>query len=259
MSNILIGPAGYAGTAEQELIKIKSKGLSAWEYEFTYGVWMNKGQATSISELNKKLNLKLSIHAPYFINLNSAEKQKVGASRARILKSCEIGHYLSNGKDKTPIVFHPGFYQKDTRETTYTNIKEQVTKIQDEIKERGWNVLLCPETTGKPSQFGDLDEIIQLMKDANCGICIDFSHLKARYNGKIDYEEIMEKIKNIEHLHAHFSGIEYTEKGERKHIPVVEKEVKELFKHLKKHNIEITIICEAPSPLEDAIKMKGWL
>ena len=258
-SKILIGPAGTGGAELENFEQLKKIGLDAVEIEFTFGVWMKKEQALKIAELNKKLNLKLSIHAPYFINLNSLEKQKIGASSARILKSCELGHYLSNGKDKTPIVFHPGFYQKDTRETTYTNIKEQIIKIQEEIKQKSWNVLLCPETTGKPSQFGDLDEILNLMKDTGCRICIDFSHLKARYNGKIDYEEIMEKIKNIEHLHAHFSGIEYTEKGERRHIPVVEKEVKELFKHLKKHNIEITIICEAPSPLEDAIKMKGWL
>ena len=72
----------------------------------------------------------------------------------------------------------------------------------------------------------------------------------------------MKKLKPIsdkERIHAHFSGIEYTEKGERRHIPVVESEVMELFMHLKKHNIELTIICEAPDPLKDAIKMKNIL
>jgi deoxyribonuclease-4 len=262
-NKILIGPAGTGGAELENFEQIKKLGLDAVEIEFTYGVWMKKEQAIAIKELNKKLGLRLSIHAPYFINLNSQEKQKVGASRSRILASCEIGHYLAkDSKNKTNIVFHPGFYQKDSKETTYNNIKEQILKIQEEIKEKGWNINLCPETTGKASQFGDLYELLQLMKDTKCHICVDFSHLKARYNGKIDYEEIMKKLEPIseqERIHAHFSGIEYTEKGERKHIPIVEKEVKELFAHLKKHNVEVTIICEAPSPLEDAIKMKKLL
>jgi deoxyribonuclease-4 len=97
------------------------------------------------------------------------------------------------------------------------------------------------------------------MKDTHCGICVDFAHLKARYNGIIDYDEIMKKLKDIKHLHAHFSGIEYTAKGERRHIPTSEKEIKELFSFLKKHSIELTIICEAPQPLEDALKMKKLL
>jgi deoxyribonuclease-4 len=262
-NKILIGPAGTGGAELENFEKLAKLGLDAVEIEFTYGIWMKKEQAEAIGGLNKKLNLRLSIHAPYFINLNSSEKQKIGASRARILKSCEIGHYLADRSNKkVNIIFHPGFYQKDSKEITYEHIKEQILKIQEEIKEKGWNVNLCPETTGKSSQFGDLDEIIQLMKDTKCHICVDFSHLKARYNGKIDYEVIMKKLAPIsqkERIHAHFSGIEYTEKGERRHIPIVEKEVKDLFSHLKKHNIELTIICEAPSPLEDALKMKKLL
>ena len=262
-NKILIGPAGTGGAEPEHFEQIKKLGLDAVELEFTYGVWMKQEQAELIKELNKKLNLRISIHAPYFINLNSQEKQKVGASRARIIASCQIGNYLAESSTKkTNIIFHPGFYKKDSKETTYKNIKEQIIKIQEEIKEKGLNVNLCPETTGKASQFGDLDELLQLMKDTGCRICVDFSHLKARYNGKIDYEEIMKKLKPIsdkERIHAHFSGIEYTEKGERRHIPIIESEVKELFTHLKKHNIELTIICEAPSPLEDAIKMKKIL
>ncbi len=262
-SKILIGPAGTGGAAAENFWAIKKQGLDAVELEFTYSVWMKKEQALAIQELNKKLNLKLSIHAPYFINLNSTEKQKIGASRARILAACEIGHYLSGGKEnKTPIVFHAGFYQKDSKVATYNNIKEQILKLQEVIKEKGWNVLLAPETTGKASQFGDLDELIQLIKDTDCHICVDFAHLKARYNGVINYEEIMKKLASLSKkhiLHAHFSGIEYTAKGERRHIPTQDKDIKELFSFLKKYNIEVTIICEAPDPMGDAIKMKKIL
>lgn len=262
-NKILIGPAGTGGAEIETFEKLKELGLDAVEIEFTYGVWMKKEQALKIKEVNKKLGLKLSIHASYFINLNSADKQKIGASRARILAACEIGHHLAqDNKHKTNIVFHAGFYQKDSKEVTYKNVKEQILKLQEEIKEKGFNVNLCPETTGKASQFGDLDELIILMKETKCHICVDFSHLKARYNGEIDYDSIMTKLEPLsarERIHAHFSGIEYTAKGERRHLPVVDKEVKELFAQLKKHNISVTIICEAPSPLADAIRMKKLL
>lgn len=260
MSNkILIGPAGTGGSSDEGFLLVKKSGLDAVEIEFTYGVWMAKADALKIAELNKKLNLQLSIHAPYFINLNSEDKTKIGASRSRILKSCEIGHYLA-GENKTKIVFHPGFYQKSSKHETYKNIKEQIEKIQEEIKEKKWNVELCPETTGKESQFGDLDELIQLIKETHCGICVDFSHLKARYNGKIDYDEIMEKLSKIKQpIHCHFSGIEYTPKGERRHLLTQEKDILELFKYLKKYKISCSIINESPDPLGDAIKMKKLL
>jgi deoxyribonuclease-4 len=259
MSNkILIGPAGTGGAEVENFEELVKKGLDAVEIEFTYGVWMKKEQAEKVREANKKFKLKLSIHASYFINLNSTEKQKIGASRARILQACEIGNLISNG-EKIPIVFHPGFYQKDSKETTYKNIKEQMLKIQEIINERKLKVYLCPETTGKPSQFGDLDEIIQLMKETGCHICVDFAHLKARYNGTIDYDAVMKKIEHVKDLHAHFSGIEYTPKGERRHLITTEAEIKELFKYLNKYKINLTIINESPQPMEDALKMKNLL
>jgi len=258
MAKILIGPAGTGGAEIQNFLKIKKLGLDAVEVEFTYGVWMIKEQATKIRELNKKLKIKLSIHAPYFINLNSEDKLKISASKARILKSCEIGDLLSNG-EKIPLVFHAGFYLKDSKEKTFENIKGQVMELQKIVSEKKLNVLLSPETTGKPSQFGDLDEILKLKKETGCSFCIDFSHLRARYNGKINYPDIIGKLNNEKNIHAHFSGIEYTEKGEKRHILTGEKETKELFSHIKNLKAEITIINESPDPLGDAIKMKEVL
>jgi len=258
MAKILIGPAGTGGAEIENFSKIKELGLDAVEIEFTYGVWMTKGQAIKIKEANKKIGLKLSIHAPYFINLNSEDKSKIGASKSRILKSCEIGNLLSNGEN-VPIVFHAGFYLKDSKEVTFNNIKKQVFELQQIIKEKKWNVLLSPETTGKSSQFGDLDEILILKKETGCSFCIDFSHLRARYNGKINYPDIISKLKNEKGIHSHFSGIEYTEKGERKHILTSEKEIKELFSNIKNLRAEITIINESPDTLRDALKMKEIL
>ena len=258
MAKILISPAGSGGAELENFEKISKLGLDGVEIEFTYGVWMTREQAKAIHELNKKLNLVLSIHAPYFINLNSPEPQKVGASRSRILKSLEIGHHLG----AKYVVFHPGFYLKSTPEEAYSKIKEQILKIMTEAKEKGWDdVALAPETTGKASQFGDLDEILKLSKETGCNVCIDFAHLKARYNGVIDYDVIISKLKKsgLKKFHAHFSGIEFTAKGERRHLITEEKDIKELFSHLNKLDMTISIVNESPQPTDDAIKMKKLL
>jgi deoxyribonuclease-4 len=256
-SKILVGPAGSGGSSEEGFIVVKNSGLDAVEIEFTYSIWMDKKQAEKIAELNKKLNLKLSIHAPYYINLNSEDKRKIEASKKRILKCCEIGNSLG----VKYIVFHPGFYQKDSKEKTFENIKKQILEMQKEIRKNKWRVELAPETTGKASQFGSLEELVKMKKETDCSICIDFSHLKARENGKISYQDMAEKISkaHLGHIHCHFSGIEFTEKGERRHLITGEKEIKELFSALKKHNIDCTIINESPDPLGDAMKMKRLL
>ena len=100
---------------------------------------------------------------------------------------------------------------------------------------------------------------MRLKKETGCHLTVDFAHLKARNNGKIDYDEIFRKLKKIKHLHCHFSGIEYTEKGEKRHILTKEKDITKLFSYMKKYNVNATIINESPSPVKDALKMKKIL
>ena len=116
---------------------------------------------------------------------------------------------------------------------------------------------LCPEVTGKPSQFGSLEELLQLVKETGCGLTVDFSHLYARHQGDIDYSEILNKLP--QKFHAHFSGIEYSDKGERKHIRTTEKFFMPLAKELVRRDLDVTIINESPSPYEDAAMMKEVL
>jgi deoxyribonuclease-4 len=248
---IRIGPAGASGLGNlQGLQHCKELQLHAMEVEFTYGVRMKNEEAKKIGLLAKELNIDLSVHAPYYINLASLEKQKIHASKERILQSCEKAHYL-NAKY---VVFHPGFYQKRDPEEIFQIIKEEIIDLQKTIKEKKWKVELAPETTGKPTQFGNLDELLRLKKETGCHICIDFAHLKARNNGKVDYEEVFKKIKHLKHIHAHFSGIEFTPKGERRHIITESKDIKELLGYIKKYKIDITIINESPDPYGDCIK-----
>jgi len=128
--------------------------------------------------------------------------------------------------------------------------------MNEKIKK--FNVVLCPETTGKKSQFGSLDELVKLSKETGCGVCVDFAHLLAR-DGKVDYDDVLKKIKDVKEITGHFSGIEYSEKGERRHILTNEKDIEKLLKALKKHKINIAIINESPDPFGDAVKSKKIL
>ncbi len=252
---IYLGPAGVGGETLQGLQNIKDSGLNAVEIEFVRQVYMTNEAAKQAGSLIKKLKLKTSIHAPYFINLASDEKAKIQASMDRILNSCERGHYL--GADY--IVFHPGYYGKNTKEQTYEIIKNAILDLQKKIKENKWNIQLAPETTGKLNVFGNLDETLSLVKETKCHFTIDFAHLKARQQGKINYEEIFDKIKPFKHIHAHFSGIEWTDKGERKHLLTTKEDLLPLLKEIIKRKVDITIINESPDPLGDALKTKQLL
>jgi len=253
MAKILFGPGGTSGLGyDKGLAYAKKLGLTAMEVEFTYGVSMKNEEAKRIGKLAKQLGISLSIHAPYYINLASNEKPKVHASKNRILQSCERGHHLG----AKHIVFHAGFYQKKDPEEVYQTIKKEILDLLATIKKKKWNIALAPETTGKPSQFGSLDELLRLKKETGCNLTVDFAHLKARNNGLIDYDEVMKKLKPLKHIHAHFSGIEWTPKGERRHLITENKYIKELVQYIIKYNLNVTIINESPDPFADSTKTR---
>lgn len=248
---IKVGPAGSDGLGNLKGVqKVAEAGLDCMEVAFTYGVRMDLKTAEAVGTLAKEKGIILSVHAPYYINLASDEKDKFDASKKRILDSCERAHAMGARN----VVFHAGFYQKRTAEQTYGLIKKAVSGMQKHILSRGWQVRLCPEITGKPSQFGSLQELLQLQKDTGCGITVDFSHLYARQQGDIDFARVLKKLPK--RFHAHFSGIQYGDKGERKHIRTTKKFFEPLAKALLRRKVDITLINESPEPYEDAIMMK---
>ncbi len=255
---IKAGPTGLGPVKDaiETLEDYKKLGFTSCEVLFTYGVYIQKKDAELIGEKAKELNIQLSIHAPYWINLNSKEKTKIQKSKERILKSCEIGHYLGAYR----IVFHPGYYAGISKEETYENIKNAINELQEVREKNKWNPELAPETTGKKNVFGSVDEILQLTKDTKCSFCIDFAHILAR-EGKINYKEILQKFSKFKKLHIHFSGIEYGEKGEKKHKKTETAKIKELIASLKKYakDKEIVIINESPYTIEDSIKTLKYL
>ena len=249
---IRIGPAGIGGFNKipKFLENYNKEGISAGEIPFTYQIWISNSQAKEIKLLAEKFNVKLSIHSPYYINLNSSEKEKIEESKKRILNCCERAHYLG----AEYVIFHAGYYGKN-KDEAYEIIKKNILDMQDIIKKNRWDVKLTPEMMGKVNVFGTSDEILNLVRETKCHFCIDFAHLFARSNGTMSYNEMCKSLKEFKHIHAHFSGIEFGLKGEKNHKKTSEKEIEKLGEAIKDNHIkDITIINESPDPINDSIK-----
>ncbi len=254
---ICLGPAGApTGSSLKGVEYVHDIGLTAMEVEFVYGIKMTNATAKEIGEKAKEVGVKLSVHAPYYINLASADQKIRSASKKRILTSCERGHHLG----AEFIIFHPGYYYKNDKEETFRIIKEAILDMHKTIRKNKWNVKLAPETTGKLSVFGSMQETIRLVKETNCSMCTDFAHMLAR-QGTIDYDETIKEMKKsgLKYFHCHFSGIEYTAKGEKNHKLTEPFRMKELAAAIIRQKISCTIINESPDPVGDSLKFKKYL
>lgn len=248
---IRFGPAGLGPVKDaiETLEEYHTLGFRACEIAFTYGAYIkNKDEAVAIGIKAKELGIKLSIHGSYFINLNSAEKEKIEKSKERILECCKVGTWLQ----ADCVVFHPGFYGKMNKEETYENIRTAILDIRGQIKEKHYTPKLAPEMMGKVNVFGSVDEITKLVQDTGCSCCIDFAHILARYR-EYKFDEVLENFKDVKDLHIHFSGIVYGDKGEKHHKKTPEEDLRKLVSHLPKDK-EITIINESPDMIEDSIE-----
>jgi len=248
---IKFGPAGLGAVkkAISNLEEYHRLGLKACEIAFTYGIYIKKKEdALEIGKAAKKLGISLSIHAPYWINLNSATQEKIHKSKLRILECCKVGTYLGAKR----IVFHPGYYSKMEKRKAYENIKKEILSLQKIIKQKKYTPKLAPEITGKINVFGGIDEISNLVKDTKCSFCIDFSHILARYKD-YKFKEVLKEFGKHKEIHIHFSGIEYGEKGEKHHKITPKGELKKLISSLPKTK-EIVIISESPEPVKDSLK-----
>jgi deoxyribonuclease IV len=267
VEDLIFGTAGIPlaskGSSTIEGIHhLRSIGLGAMELEFVRSVNIAKEKAPEVKKCAVENNVVLTCHAPYYINLNSLEKAKLKASIYRILNSARTANLCGAWS----VCFHPGFYQKSTKEEAFNRVKNSLKEIIDSLKKETNNIWIRPETTGKESQFGNLDEILKLSQEFdNVMPCIDFAHFHARTNGKYNsYKEfsgILEKVektlgkKGLENMHLHITGIAYGEKGEKHHLTLKESDLKykELVKALKDFKVKGIAISESPNIESDAL------
>lgn len=235
--------------------------LGGMEVEFVRGVNMNSKTQQEVKELSAKLGLTLTAHGPYYINLNALEQDKIDASIKRILDTARVAHSFGGYS----ITFHAAFYLGMDKEPVYEKVKDKFQYIISTLKSENINIWVRPETTGKSTQWGDLDEVIRLSKDLEMVLpCIDFSHLHARtvgkYNTYDEFARILERIGTeignhaIENFHAHVAGIEYGPKGEKNHLIFEESDFnyKDLLKALKDFDVKGMVVCESPNLEGDA-------
>lgn len=262
---VFLGPAGLPLASEGKTIdgirKVKEFGLNAMEIEFVRSVYMNEKTAKEVAQVAKENEIRLSVHAPYYINLCSKDAKVIKESKERILKSLEIGEIA--GADVVAV--HAAYYSGLTPEQAYEKLKENVLDMLDKTKSKGVkNIKFGLETMGKSSQFGSLDEIIKLCKDVGRKQLvpyIDWGHLFVRGKGKINYGDVFDKLKvlRLDHINSHFEGVDKNKKGEfvDVHIPIGSYPPFELLaKEIVKRKLDITIISESPILEVDSLKMK---
>lgn len=262
---LLFGTAGVPHSSilqstESGIERVAELGLNCLEVQFVRGVKMNERMARQVGEIAKKRTVKLTAHAPYFINLNAHEKEKVLASQERLIHTARIASLFG----AVGIVFHAAFYLNDSPSVVYTRVKGTLEETAQQLRAAGHHVLLRPETAGKGSQFGSLDEVLNLSAEVE-GVapCIDFSHLHARTGKFNSYGEFIAILKQVEErlgrqaleqMHIHLSGIQYGQKGEIKHLNLKDSDLRyvELLRALKELEVKGLVICESPGREGDA-------
>jgi deoxyribonuclease IV len=265
---LLFGTAGIPisakGTTADGIVKVNELGLGCMELEFVHSINISKEKAPEIRKTAETENIFLTCHAPYFINLNAVEPEKMHASIQRIERSAEILHDCGGWS----VCFHPGFYLKDEREKVYGKIKENIKGIVTRLQDRGIDVWIRPETTGKESQFGTYDELLRISQEVDGVMPVfDFSHIHARtqkYNTEQEFRSVLEAVETrlgragLENMHIHVSGINYSEKGERNHLILEESDMnyKDLLKVWKDFKIKGCVISESPNIEGDALLMQ---
>jgi len=258
-------PGGSVGA----VLRLAEMELSALELGWVRSVRVSEETCAEINSTAAESEVALSVHAPYFINLN-ADDEEWPKSRKRLMDAAHFGNLAG----ATDIIFHPGSYFGKPPEEVLPLAIERLNGCLDELRATGNPVILRPETMGKSAMLGSLDDTLK-MSQAIDGVvpCLDFAHLHARPgNGSMNtsdewrgfleaYGQVLgaEALKN---LHIHLSGIEYTPKGEKEHLPILESDfdLEALLKVLAEFHCGGRIVCESPVLEEDALVIKQkWL
>lgn len=253
------------GTYPQAFDILTEMNLDGMELEFVHGVRMNDNHRKFVKEKSK--DFVITAHGPFYINLNSKEEEKIDASIQRIIDTASVASQAG----AFSITFHAAFYMGGDKKTVFDQVKTQTKRIIDVLEREKINIWIRPETTGKATQWGDLDEIINLSKEFEQVLpCVDFSHLHARtagqYNTYDEFSKVVEKIGNelgqyaLENFHGHLAGIEYTSKGEKQHLNLQESDMnyKDLIKVLKEFGVKGALVCESPNIEDDCKLLKEY-
>lgn len=273
---IKFGPAGNSDSFYDEGNKhsrqapawLKAMGLNAYEYSFGRGVRMKHDTASAIRDQAEQNGIAMSVHAPYYINFANEDDGKIEKSINYLVESAKTALWLGASR----VVFHPGVAGKDRRRS-FDRIRETLPTALEKVYEANPNIIVCPETMGKIIQIGDLEETLDLcMLDDAMLPCVDFGHLHARTLGEIagreQYIKVLDSIEQrlgsdrAKRFHIHFSRIEHTARGEKRHWTYADTQFgpdfEPLGELLAERGLEPTVICESKGTMaEDAAAFKA--
>jgi deoxyribonuclease-4 len=255
-------PGGSVGA----IFQIAELGLNSLELGWVRSVRISEATCAAIKQASQESGISLSVHAPYFINLN-ADEEEWPKSRKRLMDAAFYG-YLAGATD---IVFHPGSYFGKPAEEVLPIAINRLAGCVDEMQSQEIDVTLRPETMGKSAMLGSLQDTIEMsLAISNVKPCLDFAHLHARTgDGSMNtYDEWMRVLETyaeklgrsaLKDLHCHISGIEYSSKGEREHLKIQESDLdfKALFKALHDLDCQGRLLCESPVLEEDALLLQS--
>ena len=239
-------------------------GIKAMEMEWVQRVPTNPEHMEEIRSVALEHDIALTVHAPYFVNLNAKEPEKLAASKKRVLDALSMSQ-LAGARS---VCVHPAFYLGMDPDEVYGNVESAVADIMSYKSDLFPDVNLALETMGKPTQFGTLEEVLKISKKFDLYPTVDPAHMHARTNGEWNTYAEWNKMfdlhaeylgdDSLKHVHMHYSGIEYTEKGERKHLPLKESDAlwEDFLRVLKDRKIEGTVVCESPLLEEDTLLLQ---
>lgn len=245
--------------------RIAELGLDALELGWVQSIRVSEETCSAIKKIAEELDIAISVHAPYFINLN-ADETEWPKSRKRLWDAAFYGNLAS----ATDIIFHPGSYFSRPPEEVLQIAIPRLNDLSRELVDHGVMVTLRPETMGKQAMLGSLDDTLALGK-AVSGVlpCVDFAHLYARSgdgvpNDQKSWESLLEAYRkalgpeSLKQMHIHLSGIAYGPKGEKNHLAAKESglDISALFRALKKYECNGRILCESPILEDDALYFK---
>ncbi|MBI5223664.1 TIM barrel protein [Candidatus Micrarchaeota archaeon] len=253
---------------ENGIVKINELGLGSMELEFVRNITISKEKAPQIKKISEDENVKLTAHASYFINLNAADLEKRNASRSRLVAAAKTLHACGGYS----VCVHSAYRLDSSKEDVFKNVKEQFEKAIQECKDEKINVWLRPETAGKYAQFGTIDELIEFSQGFDRVLpCIDFSHVRATTDGRVnnydEYCKILDKLETgfgrklgLEEMHLHIQGVNFGDKGEKNHL-TIEEDPKwnygDLMKALKDYDCKGCVTVESPNLETDALLLKN--
>jgi deoxyribonuclease-4 len=239
-------------------------GIRAMEIEWVQSVPRNRTHLQDVGAAAHDLGIVLTVHAPYFVNLNAQDDQKLHMSKQRVLHALSMAEVIG----AVSVCVHPAFYLGISPKRTMANVRRSVAEIMREKAKLFPSVNLALETMGKPSQFGTLEEVLALSKEFGIYPCVDAAHLHARTNGNYNtaahwnamldaYARTLGK-EALQRMHLHYSGIAYGPKGEKHHLPLTESDAnwKEFLKVLKCRGVGGILVCESPLMEKDTLLMQ---